>query len=461
MSRAVLLHDRVDRRIHEFFITNSHPPAEWVHRLWSWLLARGENPIFATVEDMSSGLPEEAGDRAGSACLYVLVREGMIRRIAPSDRAATVRLDPHPPTTAPQGTRGKVWAAIRARQVAPGEALQLQPDAWCRELDITREQLHASLGGLDDRGYLRYRPAERIGGVELLRPDDPLVLDEKRMAERRSREFQKLDRMDAYANARCRRRYVVEYFGEKAPWERCGTCDACRQGRPVDEERPLSHEEEVVVLKLLSCVARMERHAKKRGFSADWIAKVALGSREEGIVQLGFDQLSTWGVLGPRKDAGRPIHWTTGELADVLHVLVHVGCLEEEHVTRRSAGKERTEKVLALTERGWRVLKREETELRMAFPHARKLERPKAPTSQAARGVPGELLSILKDVRQQLAEEHAVPAYVVAPNKTLEDMATIRPTTRRAMLTVHAMGPQRYQRYGSAFLEAIRAWSSR
>jgi ATP-dependent DNA helicase RecQ len=73
---------------------------------------------------------------------------------------------------------------------------------------------------------------------------------------------------------------------------------------------------------------------------------------------------------------------------------------------------------------------------------------------------PGELLSILRDVRTQLAEQHAVPAYVVAPNKTIEDMARIRPTTRRAMLTVHGMGEQRFQRYGAAFLDAIRAWNT-
>jgi len=63
-----------------------------------------------------------------------------------------------------------------------------------------------------------------------------LQLDERRMKERRSREYGKLDRMESYVGARCRRRYVIEYFGEKAPFEACGTCDVCREGRSEPEE---------------------------------------------------------------------------------------------------------------------------------------------------------------------------------------------------------------------------------
>jgi ATP-dependent DNA helicase RecQ len=66
MSRAVLLHDRHDRRIHEFFIDNSHPPADWVHRLYRWLLAKNENPVFATVEDMAAALPDDAAVETSS-----------------------------------------------------------------------------------------------------------------------------------------------------------------------------------------------------------------------------------------------------------------------------------------------------------------------------------------------------------------------------------------------------------
>ena len=348
---------------------------------------------------------------------------------------------------------------ILDRDGGPRDRLEFQPEAWAEEAGVDREQLHAALGGLEERGFLTYRPAERVGGVELLREGETLQLDEARMRERRSREFTKLDRMNDYPASACRRRYIVEYFGEQAPFECCGTCDACREGSSThNEPRPLSSEEETVVLKLLSCVGRMERHSSRTGFSVDLIAKTVLGSSEEKIVQFGFNTLSTWGILGPRQADRRGGAWTTGEIADLLTALADAGCVSATYVTRSVSGRERTYKEVALTERGWQVIRREVDDLRMVFPHARKLERPKI-ADPLTPGIPGELLALLREVRSQLAEEHGVPAYVVAPNRTLDDMALLRPTSRRAMLTVHGMGEQRFARYGAPFVEAIRVWS--
>ena len=461
MSRAVLLHDRVDRRIHEFFINNAHPPADWVHRVHRWLLDRTENPVFAPVEDMAACLPEDAGDRAASSCLYILQREGFARRIAPSDRAAAILVASRPPSAVPQGLRGKFWQMILDRDAGPGDRLEFQPEAWAEEAAVDRDQLNAALGGLEERGFLTYRPADRVGGVEMLRLGEPLQLDETRMRERRSREFAKLDQMNDYPSVNCRRRYIVEYFGEKAPFERCGTCDGCREGSTTREEpRLLSGDEETVVLKLLSCIGRMERHAGRAGFSLDLVAKTVLGSSEEKIVQFGFHALSTWGILGPKQAERRGGAWTTGEIADLLMALAEAGCVSANYVTRSISGRERTYKEVALVERGWQVIRREVDDLRMVFPHARKLARPKVSDPVTA-GISGELLALLREVRSQLAEEHSVPAYVVAPNRTLDDMALIRPTSRKAMLSVHGMGEQRFARYGAPFVEAIRVWGER
>jgi ATP-dependent DNA helicase RecQ len=337
-----------------------------------------------------------------------------------------------------------------------GDSLQLHPEAWCRELGIEREQLTAAFRGLEDRGVLRYRAAERVGGVELHEPAVPLQVDDRRMRDRRAREYTKLDRMEAYTAARCRRRYVVEYSGETAPFEACGTCDVCREGRPpTDEPRPLSPDEEQVVLKVLSCVARMERHTSRTGFSIDLVAKVAAGSREKRVSQWGFDTLSTFGVLAPE---GGPT-WTTGEIADVLGALVDAGALTSSYTTRPIEGRQKTYRTVALNDRGWEVLRRTATDFVMVFPHAARLRRrPVRADSPAATGVPGDLLAMLRDVRRQLADARNVPAYVVAPNRTLEDMARVRPTTRKAMLEVHGMGPTRWQMYGQAFLDAIQVW---
>jgi len=458
MSRAVLLHHKSDRRIHEFFIDNAHPPSEWVHALYDWMLEQDENPLFARIEEMAQALPPEAGDRAASSCVHILVREGMVRRIAPSDRSAWLRLLERP-GTAPQGIRGRLWALISERELDIGEALAFHPEAWCREIEISREQLSAGLRGLEDRGWIRYRAADRVGGVELLQPGKKLHLNERKMRERRSREYQKLDQMERYTTTSCRRRYIVEYFGEKAPFERCGTCDICRSGvEPTDVPRALTPDESAVVLKVLSCVARMQRHTDKKGWSIDLIAKVATGSKAQGVLKWGFDELSTYGILAPR-DGG--VVWTPGEVADVIGSLITSEALEATWNTLKIRGKERTWKVVTLNERSWQIMRGKAPDFQMWMPHARKLvrKRPKRGHSPAAAGIPGDLIASLRDVRSQLATSRNVPLYVVAPNKTLEDMARLRPTTKRGMLSVHGMGQTRYHLYGKAFLEAIRTYN--
>jgi ATP-dependent DNA helicase RecQ len=212
-----------------------------------------------------------------------------------------------------------------------------------------------------------------------------------------------------------------------------------------------------VVLRALSCVARMERHTKKRGFGVDLIAKVATGSKEKKVLQFGFDKLSTWGVLAP---ADGPI-WTVGEVADLLSALVDAGALTSDYTTRTIDERQFTYREVALTPRGWDVLKRTADGFRVVFPHAEKVHRKKvAKKSAASQGVPGDLVATLKDLRRQLADQRNVPAYVVAPNKTLEEMARLRPTTKKGMLAVHGMGETRWQLYGKPFLDAIRTWQA-
>ena len=458
-SRAVLLWHKSDRNIQQFFIDNSHPPADWVHALYDWLVDRQENPVYATVEEMGDGLPPDAGPRSASACLYQLQREGMVRRIAPSDRPAEVVLSMQPPADAPSGHRGRVWTELLGRGVRPGDRLVFGLEDWRRDLQLSRDQLTAALRGLEDRGYLIFRPADRRGGVELRRPGEPLTLDENALRERRSQEYAKLDKMIAYTGAGCRRRYIIEYFGEQAPWESCGTCDRCREGVAIEGPRPPSPAEEEVCRMLLATVARMDQHVGKQGWSIDLIARTATGSRDAKVLQWGFDQTSTYGLLGPRGNDGRRAPgraWTTGEVADLIAALVAAEALEECFVTREIKGKERTYKEIHLTERGWEVMRKQADDFRIVFPHARKLSTTREPGADA---VEEDLLEQLRDVRRTLSQADDVPAYVIAPNRTLEDMARLRPTTRKAMQTVHGMGPRRVEQYGPHFLEVIRAWN--
>ena len=454
-SRVVLLFRDGDRRTQEFFIQMAHPAAILVRAVYEQLLRDGTNPVWSTREqiaDRLQGAPgladEQINERTVSSCIYLMQREGWVRRIPASDRETRIALRRDRPARRPDGLRGKVWRWVLERIEAANDTDTLEVGlAWlARHLELERDQLQAALRGLESRGYLNLAPPGRSGGIELLRTEDPFDLDEARLRARREREYAKLDRMVAYARSGCRRRYFVEYFGQKPPWDRCGTCDACLDGRAlVQGKRPLRPDEELVVRKVLANMARM-----RKPFSAAMITKVVTGSRDKSVLSFQFDRLSTYGIL---------TGWTSRELMEILQALTDAGAIQAEFETRQVSGRERTYRVLTLTDLGWAVMKQEAPDFQMQFPNLARLNR-KRPSAEAPASANADLLHELRTLRRRLAQADDVPAYVVAPNKTLEAMALARPTTAHAMRGVHGMGKQRLRRYGGPFIDAIKSWTA-
>jgi ATP-dependent DNA helicase RecQ len=446
-SRVVLLFRESDRKLQEFFIRMAHPPAEVVHRTYDALLAQGTNPVWMGLERLAELIGDDDGnDRTAASCLYVLQRAGAIRRIAPTEREAIVEAVRSAPAAAPRGHRGLVWDWLRAQ--GDGE-VELPSAQLAPALGLDRDQLGAAVRGLEDAGYLLYRAPERVGGVELLHPDRPLELDEAAMREKRGRELGKLQAMVDYAATGCRRRYLSLYFGQKPPWERCGTCDACREGRAIKEgPRLLAPDEDLAVRKLLACLARMGR-----GGSSNLIAKVAIGSRDKGVLAWGYERLSTWGIM-----AG----WTAGEVEALLTELTRVGALQADVVRHTVNGRERSWTELTLSALGRDVMMQQAPGFEMVFPRVSHLDRKRpdaASLNAGRRGPDAELLDELRQVRRRLAKANDVPAYVIAPDRTLADIAAQRPTSREGLLRCHGMGKARASRYGQELLETVRGWT--
>lgn len=450
-SRAVLLHRPEDRRIQEFFIQMSHPSPDQVAAVYDALRARmprsGDAParVECTPADLVDALPEDGGaERVVEACLRVLEREGWIRRAAGRDAPARV-------TSLVRGSRmpglpGRVLAAVQAR-LEPGETLHVRPEALCSELDARPAELAAALRVLESQGLVRYQPPGREGGVELQRPREPLALDTERMRRRRAWELEKLDRMVDYVHASCRRHYLLTYFGEQPPFQNCGTCDACRrEPTAASAPRPLEPAQALVVRKVLACIDELRGE-----WSPSMIARVLTGSQDRAVLGFGFQRLASHGALAS---------WKVDEVVDLVQALVRAGALTRRTELRVVGGRERSYAVLALAGPGRSLLHGDGAGLRMCWP-SREVPGPRARPVAGAPRVAGDLLAYLKEVRRQLARADDVPPYVVAPDRSLEDMAAQRPASKDAMLRIHGMGPRRFQKYGAVLLEAVRTWTGR
>jgi ATP-dependent DNA helicase RecQ len=70
------------------------------------------------------------------------------------------------------------------------------------------------------------------------------------------------------------------------------------------------------------------------------------------------------------------------------------------------------------------------------------------------------LFERLREHRADLARSRRVPAYVIALDKTLIELATVRPQSLEALARVYGFGPNRIEQYGQTFLDVLSTWTS-
>ena len=77
---------------------------------------------------------------------------------------------------------------------------------------------------------------------------------------------------------------------------------------------------------------------------------------------------------------------------------------------------------------------------------------------EATESLPPEaepVFEALRLLRLELAREESVPAFVVASDRTLRDIAVLRPKTLDELMLAHGIGPAKAERYGAKILAAV------
>ncbi|MDD2373667.1 MAG: DNA helicase RecQ [Syntrophomonadaceae bacterium] len=234
---------------------------------------------------------------------------------------------------------------------------------------------------------------------------------------RKEMEYAKLQDMIDYCHtSHCLRKYILEYFGEGGVPEHCQQCANCMER----ELRDITIEAQ----KIFSCIVRM-----KQAYGSKLIASVLKGSKQKRIIELGFDRLSTYGIMS---------ELSTASIIDLINLLA------AEDYLSISSGKY---PVVTLTPRARPVLRSQEQII---------LSLPKIPQAAAPES---NLFEALRELRLQIARQQGLPPYVVFPDITLREMATYLPQDREAMLKINGVGQVKFERYGEQFLDIIRRYT--
>lgn len=272
-----------------------------------------------------------------------------------------------------------------------------------------------------------YQEAGRAGrdglsseAILLFAPQDTqvqkfFIQQSQREEEQKQKEYEKLKAMTEYAYIEsCLQQYILNYFGEtSSPCNRCGNCLDDREIVEVTTQAQM----------VLSCLKRMGENYGKQ-----MLMKVLAGSKEQKLRALGFERLSTYGLMKNQSQK---------ETMQLIEYLISNGYL----LTVNGEYP-----ILKVTERGIQVLKGQEAVYRKEPKKVQQLSDEETDT----------LFEVLRELRTDLASEAGVPPYVVFSDSTLKEMSRIRPSSRLEMLQIKGVGQSKLDKYGEAFLSRIK-----
>ncbi|MBB6445644.1 DNA helicase RecQ [Bacillus benzoevorans] len=235
---------------------------------------------------------------------------------------------------------------------------------------------------------------------------------------KREQEYHKLNQMVMYCHTEeCLQSYIIRYFDHEHPPIQCGKCSSCKDSR---EKIEITREAQMI----FSCCKRMGER-----FGVTLMAQVLKGSGQKRIRELGFDKLSTYGLLRTRSEK---------DIIDTINYLLAEGYL------LMTDGKY---PVVKVTHKAIPVLKGVETVMMKKNPD---LETFAAESEENL-----ELFEILRVLRKELADQEHVPPFVIFGDSTLKEMCRYYPVTEAAMLQIKGVGQTKFAKYGEVFINAI------
>jgi ATP-dependent DNA helicase RecQ len=252
-------------------------------------------------------------------------------------------------------------------------------------------------------------------------------IEEKPDPKERQIAHSQLQQMVHYAeSASCRRCELLAYFGESFKPDDCDGCDNCLSPRA-------SYDGTLAAQKFLSCIYRV-RQQSGFDFGLNQIAEVLTGADTENVRKWQHDRISTYGI-GPEHSRAQ---WKR-----IGRELVRLGLVSQ------AADKFN---VLRLTSEGMELLKQRK---RVTLTKPVSAPEPKQRTGGIA--CDEVLFERLRLLRKRLADERAVPPYIVFSDVSLRQMARDYPAKERDFLRISGVGERKLQEFGSVFLSEIAA----
>ena len=249
---------------------------------------------------------------------------------------------------------------------------------------------------------------------------------------------QLLNEVVAYAESgQCRRKLLLNYFGETFPQDNCGSCDNCLHPKPVYDGR-----------KQMGLVIRLIQ-ALPEHFKVEHLANILAGKETAMVKSYKHDELELFGAGSERDEK----FWCT-----VIHqgLVLHLLYKEIEsygliHVTPE--GEE-------FLRKPWKIELVEDGVFTDGDAPEEEDEEAVAAAAAMRNGGGGDtvLMSMLKDVRKDLSKKLKLQPWIIFGDPAIQDMSILYPFTVEELKNCQGVGEGKARKFGEPFLEIIRKY---
>ncbi len=240
--------------------------------------------------------------------------------------------------------------------------------------------------------------------------------------------IEKLNQMAGFAGHNvCRRKQLLNFFGEEYPEDNCGACDICSG---TVEQTDVTVDAQIV----MSAISRTRQR-----FGSGHITDIVTGADTKRIRELRHNEVRTYGA-GKHKDKR---HWRF-----IIDELLAQSALLQDGDRYP---------VLKLTEKGSKILFGNERIYALNKEESIKSTRRQFKDTVSEEYDPA-LFEKLRAVRKTFADEQQVPPFVVFSDKTLHEMCRYYPVASADMRNISGVGDAKLERYGEHFIREIQKY---
>lgn len=228
----------------------------------------------------------------------------------------------------------------------------------------------------------------------------------------------------------CRRKQLLNYFGEKYNEENCGKCDNCIHPK-------LKFEGKDEVLMVLEAVKTV-----KENFQSEHIVNIIIGAKSQAISTYKHNRLSIYG-----KGKSRDKNFWNSVVRQIILLSLLVKDIDNYGLLKfTKEGREFLDSPysIQLTEHVNYDIETDEEDDVFG--------------SGGTSTVDPQLFSLLKDLRKQVAKQHNLPPYVIFQDSSIEDMAIQYPISLKELTNITGVGEGKANRYGALFVELINKY---